>query len=560
MLLFTLSPSPSEGTLRYYLKGLILVDLKNFRSTLELPSVLSRYQFLFAVGGFFYPIWGVFLTLAIPQCDVAWMPRLVISGLALIVLLASVFVPVVSDHIASLFVFFASLMTIHALYTINTNHSHIAFILIYQVLVFSIATSIEKLPILISYTLAASAGLFLVQNDAGALPKAFLLASTLTMGLVAIINLIDRIGRVKALEDRDKYINAITRSIPGFFAWVTRDLVYIEVNQAVADAVNLSVDDFPGNPIGFMGVEKSKELSNLVKDTFASESVTLTREIHLMLLRRPAVFIMSCTKYLHNQEAVLVGIDVTASKHQESLIKVQQMQLLHSAKFSALGEMSAGIAHEINNPLTVIAGFAAQIKRSLGSESIDRDVISVQLSRIVAMSDRIAKTVRGLRNFSRDSSADPMIVTTLRQLVDDTVELCNERFKSFGVDLRIGPDLSNISLSCQPTQMSQVLLNLLNNSCDAVFELQDRWIAVDAKMSGNWVEIYVTDSGPGISRLVADKIMEPFFTTKLVGQGTGLGLSISKGIIQDHGGVLSYVEDYPNTRFMINIPMAQIKI
>jgi C4-dicarboxylate-specific signal transduction histidine kinase len=112
-------------------------------------------------------------------------------------------------------------------------------------------------------------------------------------------------------------------------------------------------------------------------------------------------------------------------------------------------------------------------------------------------------------------------------------------------------------VECHPSQISQVLLNLLNNAYDAALAQPDRWIELDARDQGSLVEISVTDSGPGIPRELARKIMDPFFTTKPPGKGTGLGLSISSNIMTDHGGSLSLDQNSPHTRFVMSLPKIQ---
>jgi C4-dicarboxylate-specific signal transduction histidine kinase len=108
-------------------------------------------------------------------------------------------------------------------------------------------------------------------------------------------------------------------------------------------------------------------------------------------------------------------------------------------------------------------------------------------------------------------------------------------------------------------QMSQVLINLLNNSIHAVKDHPEKWVEIEVRETENSVQLMVTDSGTGIDEKIAEKIMLPFFTTKGPQVGTGLGLSISQSIVQKHGGILYYDRAYPNTRFVIELPMAYLR-
>lgn len=238
-------------------------------------------------------------------------------------------------------------------------------------------------------------------------------------------------------------------------------------------------------------------------------------------------------------------------------LELAQVQIVRAAKMSALGEMSSGIAHEINNPLAVILGYAHSLAERAGTGRGSADDTIRLARRQIAMCERISTIVQSLKRFSRESSADPAQTVTVREIVSDTLELCAERFRNFGIELRV-PVVADTasSLFCRPCEVSQVLLNLLMNAFDAVESCSTKIIEIGARDWGGFVEISVTDSGPGISPEHQAKIMQPFFTTKPVGRGTGLGLSISKGIAEGHGGDLLFDSSSPRTRFVIRLPKA----
>src|SRR5262249_54178985 len=135
--------------------------------------------------------------------------------------------------------------------------------------------------------------------------------------------------------------------------------------------------------------------------------------------------------------------------------------------------------------------------------------------------------------------------------------LCSERLRRNSIQLKIQHGSPNLKIECRSTEISQVLLNLLNNALDAVQPLDQKWISIDVADAGNDVEIAVTDSGPGIPAHLRDKIAQPFFTTKEIGKGTGLGLSISRGIAEAHHGGLFLDPVCANTRFIVCLPKRQ---
>ncbi len=234
-----------------------------------------------------------------------------------------------------------------------------------------------------------------------------------------------------------------------------------------------------------------------------------------------------------------------------------KMQLVHSSKMASLGEMASGMAHEINNPLTIIMGKIKMISLMLEEDRIVHPAINQEMERMRVTTERIGKIVKGLRSFSRVSELDPFEKVYLGVIVQETMDLCLEKFKVRGIQIRIG-EVPFVILNCRPSQISQVLLNLLSNAFDAVKDIEpasSQWIELTFELkAANHLQIFIQDSGAGISQEIMDKIMEPFFTTKEPGKGTGLGLSIAKGIIEDHGGKISVDTKSKHTCFMIELP------
>ena len=238
--------------------------------------------------------------------------------------------------------------------------------------------------------------------------------------------------------------------------------------------------------------------------------------------------------------------DISESQEKEAI-------LYHSNKMASLGEMAGGIAHEINNPLTLIRGKASVMLRNLASGEIDKENLQLSLEKIISSVERISKIIIGLKSISRNSENDEMKNANLKILVDEVLDICHERFKDFSVDLRL--DLSpNAIINCKAAEISQVLLNLISNSFDAISTLEDRWIKIEVSDLNPYIKITITDSGNGIPKVVLEKLMQPFFTTKEVGKGTGLGLNISRKIVEKHHGKLYYDPESKNTSFVIELP------
>lgn len=239
----------------------------------------------------------------------------------------------------------------------------------------------------------------------------------------------------------------------------------------------------------------------------------------------------------------------------QSKVKEQEAKIAESSKMASLGEMASSIAHEINNPLTIIYGKARQIQSYVENKNPHAMEKSLQDAlKIISTVDRISRIIKGLRKISRDASSDSMATVSAKELVEETLSFCQQRFQQSNIDFKLSMEYSG-DVHCRQTELSQVILNLLNNSYDAVLNLEEKWVELKVESTLNTLVIAVTDSGRGISKDVQTKIFQPFFTTKEVGKGTGLGLSISKGIVEAHFGQFYLDEKCANTKFVIEIPL-----
>ncbi|NUM59224.1 MAG: PAS domain S-box protein [Bdellovibrionaceae bacterium] len=234
-------------------------------------------------------------------------------------------------------------------------------------------------------------------------------------------------------------------------------------------------------------------------------------------------------------------------------MKKAQMTLIESSRLASLGEMASGIAHEINNPLTIILARVSLLKRKL--ERNDKpDVIKADLDIIEKTVYRISNIVSGLRNLSRDNTKDPLEVFQLKKLIEETQELFKQKLRNKDISYEFCcPD--NIEVKAKSLQLSQVMVNLVNNSIDAIEKLDEKWIKILIEEKDNKCQISIIDSGKGIPSEIAQKLMTPFYTTKGPGKGTGLGLSLSKKMIEESKGRFFYDNSKSNTTFCIELPI-----
>jgi two-component system NtrC family sensor kinase len=237
--------------------------------------------------------------------------------------------------------------------------------------------------------------------------------------------------------------------------------------------------------------------------------------------------------------------------------KEGEKAIVHAAQMVALAEAAGGLAHEINNPLGIIRLGLECLQRDLSVSKEKEEQIAKHFQRIESALDRVAKITHSLSTYSGDSrKADPELVR-VTEIIEDTLLYCSGRLKESNIQLKLKPLEVELALECKPVQISQVLLNLINNSADALKGVSEKEIQISVKDKIHFLEIAVKDSGKGIPLHLQDQVFQPFFTTKKIREGTGLGLSICRRIVESHGGTLEIDPLQSQTCFVMRIPKKQ---
>jgi PAS domain S-box-containing protein len=246
--------------------------------------------------------------------------------------------------------------------------------------------------------------------------------------------------------------------------------------------------------------------------------------------------------------------DISERVRAATELDATRQKAFHAARLAALGQMSGGIAHEVNNPLSAIALRAGQLRHHASTGRLEATKVGEAATHIEAIVTRIQKIIGSLRSFARDGDSDPTTSEPVAAIVQTTMELCSPRFQQGGVALELEPMAGEPKIDCRAVQVSQVLVNLLNNAFDAA-RAADKpcWVRLAVEHDATAVHLIVTDSGKRIPDSVRGHLMEPFFTTKPFGEGTGLGLSVSKGLAESNGGTLRYDPSGDHTRFVLTL-------
>ncbi len=244
-------------------------------------------------------------------------------------------------------------------------------------------------------------------------------------------------------------------------------------------------------------------------------------------------------------------------------LKETQAQLVQAGKLAAIGQLAAGVAHELNQPLMVARTNAQLVLRGLDKQALSPEDMRERIQPIEKSTKRMMNIINHLRTFSRQSQ-EAFLPVDVNSVMTDCLLMIGEQLRVHNVDLKLELAEHLPKVMGNANQLEQVLLNVITNARDAVLEVRTDEngtgvIEVITRIFGKqpeWVEVLVTDTGKGIPSKDLDNIFEPFFTTKEVGKGTGLGLSISHGIVMEHQGEIEVVETGPGgTTFRIRLPV-----
>lgn len=336
----------------------------------------------------------------------------------------------------------------------------------------------------------------------------------------------------------------------------------IQINSAFERILGYKTEDIIGAQLSQL-IHPDDLAVSVKKRELLSDNTVVSNFENRMIAKDGSIVWLSWSFVLLSEEQAIFSMarDMTEAKKQEKIISDQKLKMANVSKMNSLNRMAAGIAHEINNPMMVIYGQVYLLKKFIKKSSKPSTYLIDGLDKIDSVAQRVKKIVNGLRSFSKDASQDPFEFQSLQKIINDTMIFCNANLVSDKIRLDIQPAIADVTVYCQPVQISQVLLNLVENSYDAVSEnvIKEKWISIECEISkySDYVYLKVIDNGHGLDKVTKENLFHPFFTTKPVGKGTGLGLSISKAIMELNKGELLLDEDAKLTTFVMKIPLTK---
>lgn len=531
---------------------------------------IKRNQFFLLFVAFAYLVWGYFLNTTSPEINDPIWARVLVSAVIIGFWLHSSYRPTSVDAMNFKIFFCSSLAVVHTTLILWLNGYMMPHIFGLFVLVAAIHNILNNIKYLVAFTFLvgmAMSGSFV--NDHPEIPPSLIAVGFLTMMIAATFSYISKQELILELSHSEQNKSTVLNSMREGILLQDKSGMVVSFNPAALKILDITEEQILGksyHEIKWKAVhEDGSEFSTpqhpaiLALRTGQIQTqvpMGLTRfdgSITWITVNAVPIFEKSTTQASH---VLCTFADVTQEKINQKLILDQQAMLSSAAKLSSLGEMAAGIAHEINNPLAVISGKASQLGRLVQKGDVDPESTAPLLNKIQETVKRINQIIVSMKNLARNSQNDPFELADIRRVIDDTMTLCKEKLYKSNVKIDVYIE-NSILLECRPGQLSQVVLNLIQNAHDAIQELPEKWIHVDVGATKNFVRIQVTDSGTGIHKDLQNKIMQPFFTTKEIGKGTGLGLSLSSSIATAHHGRLFYDETSKNTSFVLELPLRQ---
>jgi len=368
-----------------------------------------------------------------------------------------------------------------------------------------------------------------------------------------IQNITDLIMKENEIQKRQKFLEVILENIPSIIFVKDRknNYSYSMINKTGEKFYMKPASEVIGKTDFELFPQDLAEKYHKTDEDTLNASGSIQHQTDVITINSVARTISTQKVSINDEKGeprYVMGIsnDITHELETQEALELERAKSIQSSKLATLGELAASVAHEINNPLSIIHGSAILIPRFIDNP----EKFKQKVDNVLKAAERISKIVTGLRKFSRVSVNTLNQKHSLAEIIRESILLTENKAKRFSVlvELELKDD---ITIECNEIEIEQIIINMINNGIDAIKDHDEKWVKLTIEESNEHAILKIRDSGKGINPEIVEKMFNPFFTTKPVGEGTGLGLSIVKGIIEEHHGSIRVVHEDPNTCFEI---------
>lgn len=329
-----------------------------------------------------------------------------------------------------------------------------------------------------------------------------------------------------------------------------REIRYLYYNRAGEQMSGIPLEDAVGKtPYDVLPPELCEKFVPLIKKAIDTGE-TVSERLEFNFIGKEIVLAVQYVPLFNEEKEIQAVVGITEDWTE---LEMQRSEAMASARLASLGLLAANITHEINNPLQIVQLRLNRIEEMIKDDPTQTERVLDEVQNIYRTTERISRIVEGMRRQAKQHAHDHVGDTFVSKIVEEAITYSRNLIETSKAELKL--DFSkDFKVSSKPIEIEQVLINLISNSCDAISQLDERWIKISTFEKIDEVVIQVSDSGNGIPKDIQKNLMKPFFTTKEFSKGTGLGLNLSKTMMRRNKGSLHYMDDEPHTTFQIRLP------
>ena len=378
-----------------------------------------------------------------------------------------------------------------------------------------------------------------------------------------VVNMRDITDRKQAEEELKKSEDKLKRyleSSPDIICVVDLQGIILYVNKATEELTDYKREELVGKSFTALNLLTPESQSKPKEWTYRGGAEKPTRSHEVEILRKGGKrVILDIATYPMGQgwnaEIIAIGRDVTGQRAMEKQKQKMEQQVLLSGRLAAVGELAAGVAHELNNPLAAVQGYAQFLTSRDDLEETVRSDVEI----IYKEAKRASRITANLLQFARKHDPEKKMIS-INRVVEDSIELNAYRLKVNNIQIAQELDPALPETAGDFYQLQQVFVNLMTNAEQAMTRAHGKGkLTIKTQGSGATIQVAFTDDGPGIEKETLKQVFDPFFTTKEVGQGTGLGLSICFGIVEQHGGTIGAKSKLgKGATFTVELPIVSV--